>query len=149
MSEKDENKDAKGIRVFVYGTLKSGHGNNRAYLEGNSGARLLGRCFIYGNYGLRDLGFFPCAVETTDGVDRHIVGEVYLVDTNTLDSLDCLEGHPDWYERKQVETPWKRAWCYFMPDRPDYGSEEPEYLENGIWSPSEEEIEWFKGALNG
>ena len=139
---KDE--ESKGIRVFVYGTLKSGHGNWSCYFEGNQGATLLGRCYITGHIGLVDLGFFPCAVKTTDGVERHIVGEVYRVDSTTLDALDCLEGHPDWYCREQVDTPWKRAWCYFMADHNNASS----LIEPGIWHPSDEEILWYKGVLD-
>lgn len=137
-------KDSKGIRVFVYGTLKQGHGNHRAYLEGNSGAHFLGRCYIDGAYGIADLGYFPCVVKTKDGVDRKVVGEVYVVDSNTLDSLDCLEGHPDWYRREQVDTPWKKAWCYFMPDREGTS----DLIEPGIWNPTKDEIDWLRGVAD-
>ena len=133
---------SKGIRVFVYGTLKEGHGNHAAYLEGNAGAKLLGRCYISGAVGIADLGFFPCVVKTHDGIDRKVVGEVYNVDSTTLDALDCLEGHPDWYKREKVSTPWKSAWCYFMPEREGTS----DLIEPGIWSPTDDEIEWLAGA---
>ena len=134
---------SKGIRVFVYGTLKSGHGNWECYLEGNDDAQLLGRCYIKGNYGLCDLGFFPCAVKTDDGVERHIVGEVYRVGSETLDALDCLEGHPNWYKREHVDTPWKKAWCYFMPEH----NNASQLIEEGIWQPTDAELLWYKGAV--
>jgi len=140
---KDEEVDSTGIRVFVYGTLKEGHGNHSAYLEGNSGARKLGRCYIEGSVGIADLGFFPCVVKTNDGVSRKVCGEVYVVDSTRLDALDCLEGHPDWYVREQVDTPWKKAWCYFMPtEREGVGN----LIESGIWNESEEEVEFMKGV---
>jgi gamma-glutamylcyclotransferase (GGCT)/AIG2-like uncharacterized protein YtfP len=151
LSNDNENEDEsssqspdahKGIRVFVYGTLKEGHGNHGAYLEGNSGATKLGRCFISGAIGIADLGFFPCVVKTTDGVDRKVCGEVYVVDSNTFDALDMLEGHPDWYKREQVETPWKKAWCYFMPERE--GTRD--LLESGIWDATKEEIAFMAEA---
>jgi len=136
---------SKGIRVFVYGTLKSGHGNHGAYLANNPGAELLGRCYIDGPFGIADLGYFPCVVKTNDGLDRKVVGECYRVDSDTLDALDCLEGHPDWYKREQVATPWKQAWCYFMPEREGT----TDLIEPGIWNPSADEIEWYKGVTNG
>ena len=99
--------------MFVYGTLKNGHGNGGAYFEGNPGVRFLGRCYIEGDVGIADLGFFPCVVHTTDGISRRVCGEVYVVDEATLDSMDMLEGHPDWYIREQVETPWKKGMVLF------------------------------------
>lgn len=134
--------DNKGIRVFVYGTLKSGHGNHSAYLEGNSGAKFLGRCYISGAVGIADLGFFPCVVKTTDGVIRRVCGEVYVVDSQTFDALDVLEGHPDWYVREKVETPWKNAWCYFMPERDGTS----DLIESGIWNATDEEREFMAGV---
>jgi gamma-glutamylaminecyclotransferase len=49
-----------------------------------------------------------------------IHGEVYRVDDLTLERLDQLEGHPDWYERKEVEILSDNgeniiSWLYFYP----------------------------------
>lgn len=143
MKRNEDEENSTGIRVFVYGTLKSGHGNHSCYFEGNDGARLLGKCYITGSIGLVDLGFFPCAIKTIDGVERHIVGEVYVVDQPTLDALDCLEGHPEWYCREQVDTPWKKAWCYFMAEQANSSA----LIEPGIWHPSDSELEWYRGAI--
>jgi gamma-glutamylaminecyclotransferase len=49
-----------------------------------------------------------------------IQGELYQIDDITLDLLDDIEGHPDWYRREQVEIclddgshSIKKAWIYF------------------------------------
>lgn len=81
-------------RVFVYGTLKKGHGNNRVL--GNS--TFLGEAitcadgfFMYTNggfpYVLRNGSFF-------------IKGELYEVTSDeVLRGLDRLEGYPSHYDR--------------------------------------------------
>ena len=125
------------IRVFVYGSLKKGHGNHRL-LEG---AKSLGRCFIEGRYRMLSLGGFPGLVQSDKLESMKIVGEVYQIGEDQLRSLDFLEGHPKFYERQKVQTPWKNAWCYFLPES---------YLEGyppvgNIWRPTEEELEWFRG----
>lgn len=126
------------IRVFVYGTLKKGHGNHR--LLENS--KFLGRCVINGKHRLVSLGGFPglVAAEEEDA-ERGVSGEVYQVNEETLLSLDFLEGHPRFYERRKVPTPHKNAWAYFLP---------PAYLDRGYpfvdvaWNPKEEEREFLK-----
>lgn len=53
-----------------------------------------------------------------------ISGELYEVDDQTLDKLDALEGHPNWYKREQVEICLDNnfsqstvlAWIYFNED---------------------------------
>jgi gamma-glutamylcyclotransferase (GGCT)/AIG2-like uncharacterized protein YtfP len=82
-----------------------------------------------------------------DAADHNfIAGEVYRVDSETLDALDVLEGHPDWYKREQVNTPWKWAWLYFMPE--SYAESAPE-IESGCWNPTDEEFEWLTALDEG
>lgn len=121
--------------LFVYGTLKSGYGNN-AYLQGQ---KLLGKaetrspkimvtegipfvynyshCYIAGGAGDRAL---------VQG--EPIIGELWQVDDEALARIDRLEGHPRWYQREQervllhLETEriqrWSTmAWIYYMPAR--------------------------------
>jgi len=75
--------------VCVYGTLKSGYGNNRL-LSGSkciSNGILLNHKLYY-SYG--DSGF-PVAKED---LDSNVMCEVYLVnDSSTLSRLDSLEGY--------------------------------------------------------
>lgn len=134
------------IRVFVYGTLKNGHGNHR--LLARSGSKYLGRCFIEGRYKMLSLGGFPGIVSSGQVPMNRVVGEVYQVDEDTLQSLDWLEGHPKFYERRKVPTPFKNAWCYFLPEA--YLTHQTPagvaYADVGcIWRPTEEEALWFKG----
>jgi len=140
MSEKaNESTNTQGIRVFVYGTLKQGHGNHPALED----CEFLGRSYIEGNYRMVDLGFFPGVVECADGGDTgRIFGEVYKVDEDTLYTLDLIEGHPDFYERRKVPTQFKNAWVYLLPD--SY-LERYEPIEDGIWEATDDEKEWMRG----
>jgi len=129
-------------RVFVYGTLKQGHCNNDAL----SNARFLGRCYLEGNYRLVDLGWYPAILDRPDGDDTttRIVGEVYEIDEDTLYTLDMIEGHPNYYTRRKVATPWKNAWTYFLPQA--YNDREgADEITSGIWEATDEEEEFVRG----
>lgn len=140
-------KEGNTTRVFVYGTLKAGHGNHEYYLAGNSGAEFLGRCYIAGDYSMYTNGAFPMVVKGDDpDADRPIVGEVYAVDEATLDSLDLLEGHPEWYCREKVATPFKNAWVYIMPDTMGNFTDDSLVM-SGCFAMSEEEAEWCDGSI--
>lgn len=103
------NADTAGIRVFVYGTLKEGHGNHPALAS----AEFLGTHVVEGGYKMYNMGYFPGVVRDADSTDS-LHGEVYLVDEPTLQHLDFIEGHPNFYERTKISTPWKRAWVYLL-----------------------------------
>lgn len=132
-----------GIRVMVYGSLKKGHGNSGA-LEG---AEFLGRCYLEGNYRMLNLGWFPAVVahNRSELPAARIYGEVYLINEDTLYTLDCIEGHPTFYERKKVNTPFKKAWCYFLPETELDSSRE--WVETGHWQPDQEELEFWRGNV--
>lgn len=102
--------------VFVYGTLKSGHGNHRL-LEGSE---FVGYGKTAGHYHMLN-GGFPRVVKGCLQEPRgHVTGELYEVDMATLARLDALEGHPTFYTRERV---WvyddsgnrRRAWTYLWP----------------------------------
>lgn len=82
------------MRIFVYGTLKRGRGND--YLL--HGQEFLGEFLTKKQYDLFETGI-PGLVEG----EYQVKGEVWSVDKNTLMALDSLEGHPDWYTREEVE----------------------------------------------
>jgi gamma-glutamylcyclotransferase (GGCT)/AIG2-like uncharacterized protein YtfP len=84
--------------VFVYGTLKKGF-SNHILLEKSM---FLGSHTIPRNKGLvmYDNGFFPELTKATDKkMATKIVGELYLVDDDTLENLDCLESVGFMYDR--------------------------------------------------
>ena len=127
------------IRVFVYGTLKNGHGNHRLLAT----SKFLGRSYIEGRYKMLSLGGFPGLVASQSLPEAHIVGEVYQVSEDVFQALDYLEGHPRFYERMKVPTQYKNAWAYFLPE----AYLERNYVDAGVcWHPVQAEIEWMAGA---
>lgn len=128
-----------GIRVFVYGSLKQGRGNASAL----DAATLLGRCVLRGNYALLNLGWYPGLV-MDKGLNGAVLGEVYRINKETLDLLDMIEGHPNYYRRTKVLTPWKGAWAYFLPE--DYLGQrpvvEPSVADVSIWQPTDDEVSY-------
>lgn len=130
-------------RVFVYGTLKAGHGNHPLLAE----SELLGRHCIEGGYTLLDLGPFPGVVATPSSVGK-VYGEVYRVDEPTLHSLDLLEGHPSFYERIKISTPWKGTWIYLLGD--EYLQEDgANVVDGGAWQPEENERHFIAATESG
>ena len=132
--------ESAGIRVFVYGTLKQGNGNHGAL----QGAEFLGRCYLEGDYTLLNLGWYPGLVRTrSEQSNGRVFGEVYKVTEEHLHTMDMIEGHPNFYERIKVKTPWKNTWVYVLPD--EY-LEHHEVCEDGLWEPSEEERAFAEGV---
>ena len=83
--------------VFVYGSLKSGFGNNRFL----SNSKLIGEAITLDeDYHMISLGGFPGVIYGT----KRIKGEVYQVDNEVFDSLDRLEGNGHFYKRELTET---------------------------------------------
>lgn len=118
-------------KVFVYGTLKSGYGNNRL-LEG---ASLLGegqlpdhKCYYYGS-----VGSFPFVVKSKGTM---VAGEVYEVDAATLRSLDSLEGYR---EGEPVRFYDRQASTIIMNDQTEI-SDVLYYLGNENWMDDPREV---------
>lgn len=113
VADKTDRQKTAGIRLAVYGTLRNSF-HNHYLLEG---ADYLGTHTLPETAGFRmvSLGGFPAVSETTlKGTP--IVVEVYrLRDKTQLDACDALEGHPNWYKRSKIHTPWKSAWMYLLP----------------------------------
>lgn len=112
-------------RVLVYGSLKRGF-HNHPLLEH---ARFLGPASTPGQYRLYSLGDYPAAVEAPRG-GYALHGELYQVDSDTLARLDRLEGHPEYFRRKQVKTTAGPAWLYLLPTAPESANE----LLSGTWT---------------
>jgi gamma-glutamylcyclotransferase (GGCT)/AIG2-like uncharacterized protein YtfP len=133
-------------RVFVYGTLKQGHGNHRLL----SAATFVGRCIARLPYRFVDLGSFPGLVRTNPNytlsdvredfpASRMVGGEVYEVNDQQLLGLDYLEGHPRFYERFEVDTPLGKVWTYTLP--PSYGRHEE--ISSIFWRQTDDELGWL------
>ena len=88
--------DESKIRVFAYGTLQRGEYNHRII----RGATYVGEARTAPHFTLYDLGPFPALVAAGSTA---VLGEVYELDTETLDRLDQLEGTPRFYRRVTVE----------------------------------------------
>lgn len=85
-------------KVFVYGTLKKGRGNDRLL----NGAKFLGNARTTSGAYTMYQGGYPMVL--ADGL-FHISGELYEVDNpKILESLDRLEGHPDFFHRHSVSV---------------------------------------------
>ncbi|CAG5131217.1 unnamed protein product [Candidula unifasciata] len=92
--------------VFMYGTLKSGEANHKQlFAKGADGSVFLGHA--------RTVSRFPLIVTTPfnipfllhkEGLGHRIKGELYLIDDETLKHIDWFEGHPHWYERRQIKA---------------------------------------------
>jgi gamma-glutamylcyclotransferase (GGCT)/AIG2-like uncharacterized protein YtfP len=127
-------------KVFVYGTLKKGYGNN--YLLDD--ATFISQAETVDNYALFDMGAYP-AITTAIPGDSTVKGEVYEVNKNVMNNLDYLENYPDLYDRSCIsvilkETGMKvNAWTYHMKGKCKRGT----LIEGGIWMPSfsEEDID--------
>ena len=97
------------MKVFVYGTLKSG--NDQRGLHLFPGATKQGNATTTeANFNLVDLGAFPAA--TAGNAD--IVGEVWEVNEDTMQQLDMIESYPNFYNRCIVQTTLGEAWMYYI-----------------------------------
>lgn len=113
--------------MFVYGTLKKGFGNNHLL----SGDTFVGEATTLPNFTMFSMGGFPGV--SKEG-ETQIRGEIYEVSPSTLERLDRLEGHPNWYIREEVPTSLGRAWIYLQPANSRGGKNIP----SGIW----EGVKW-------
>lgn len=104
------------MKVFVYGTLKSG--NTQRGLHLFPGAKKQGNATTTeANFSLIDLGAFPAVVP--DG-NIDVAGEVWEVDDDTMEILDSIEGYPTFYNRRPTQTTLGEAWMYYMQDPSKY-----------------------------
>jgi gamma-glutamylcyclotransferase (GGCT)/AIG2-like uncharacterized protein YtfP len=128
-------------RVFVYGSLMNGFGNNRLLSDSEW---IDDATFTTFSHGLISLGAFPALAMCDDGEERVIHGEVYEVDEGTLRNLDQLEGHPTFYERREIELDdGEIVFTYFLND--DRSHQTEEFIESGSWrrfKAVEQESRW-------
>ncbi|HQJ56210.1 MAG TPA: gamma-glutamylcyclotransferase [Caldisericia bacterium] len=100
----------KTVLLFAYGTLMSGYGNNH-YLRNQ---KLIGSGTTDEKYTMYASGI-PFINEEKQTSQIH--GELWEVNINALPAIDALEGHPHWYQRKQIPVTINgekyTAWLYF------------------------------------
>lgn len=130
------------IKVFVYGTLKKDHPLHRL-LERGKDVEYVGRNYIDEPLMLVDMGAFPALVHDDYDINTtyRVFGEVYMVDPETLASLDYAEGYPKLYKREKLEMrdcpkPFK-AWTYILSDDASVYAED--WIESGVWNPTDAE----------
>jgi len=105
--------EKQNVLLFVYGTLMSGFGNNVLLRD----QKLIGSGETVNDYTMYASGipFVSDEKETSK-----IKGELWEVHPSRMPSLDGLEGHPDWYQRKlvpiTVDGEEFQAWLYFNTD---------------------------------
>ena len=91
--------------VAVYGTLRLGEYNWRAYLPS---APHLGTFRVSG-YQLHTDGRLPYVAADPSG---EITADVFAADAPTLKALDILEGVPDEYRRDPIVIEGQPCWIY-------------------------------------
>jgi gamma-glutamylaminecyclotransferase len=104
--------------VAVYGTLKKGYRNYNNYLRS---ARFLGSGETQSKYPLIISGL-PFLL-SSEGVGHNVEVDVFKVNDATFDALDRLEGHPKWYQRREVPIKMDdgrvlTCWIYFNDSQP-------------------------------
>jgi gamma-glutamylaminecyclotransferase len=107
--------------VAVYGTLKKGGSNHRLLY----GQRFVGKGTTRDKYPLVISGL-PYLLDKS-AYGHHVEVEVYKVNNDTFAALDSLEGHPQFYQRKQIPIKLNSgtivtAWIYFINKDTSYRS---------------------------
>jgi len=124
------------MKVFVYGTLKRGHGNNT--IMELAEARYLKTTLTQDKYFLVVHGI-PYVVNqkryspNLEKYRGYIKGEVYEVNKKNIGIIDNLEGHPHWYQRRKIKTQDNETvWLYFMDMNVEHEKEALVLPEQGI-----------------
>jgi len=102
--------------VFVYGSLRQGHGNH-VLLE-QDGAEYVSTHRVRLPFFMISLGGFPGLIKDDSG--HYITGEIYRVDEHVMSDLDRLEGFPSFYNREQIEIDGTFCWIYFLNNSEHY-----------------------------
>jgi gamma-glutamylaminecyclotransferase len=88
--------------IAVYGTLKKDYNNYYNYL---TQSKYVGPGMTMEKYPLLIEGL-PFLLNKP-GVGHYVDVDLFLVDDATLEMIDGLEGHPDWYYREKIEVDTK------------------------------------------
>lgn len=120
------------MQVFVYGTLKRGNEVRGHILNGST---FVGHGFVPG-WHVFNVGPFPTTGPTAGEDAEWVRGEVYDVDEPTLETLDHIEGYPDFYDRDFVDVvldddETTRAIMYAIPKH-KWSADLP-IIKDGVW----------------
>ena len=100
--------------IGVYGTLKKGNSNYYHFL---TSSKYVGRGETKDKYPLI-VESLPYMVDKK-GIGHNVTIDVFKVSDDKLLDIDGLEGHPNWYKRKQVPVVVNdkeiMCWIYFNP----------------------------------
>ena len=115
----------KNNYVFTYGTLLKGERNHHLINDDDFVSEGMIK-----NYKMFNLGTYP-GIESGDGI---VLGELYLVDDNTLKMLDDLEEAGFLYLRKttMVYTSETKLEAYVYVYNQEVNN--PKYLGDGVYS---------------
>jgi gamma-glutamylcyclotransferase (GGCT)/AIG2-like uncharacterized protein YtfP len=137
----------KTVKVFVYGTLKTGLYNNRILQR--HGAKSLGVAFSQqDDIVLVNGTYYPycklvseqqMSILFDNGVTGLITGELFEAPKSVMRELDCLEGYPNHYNIRQVsvcldndDSEYHTAWMYYQERYVEPGDE---VCMQGYWWP--------------
>lgn len=87
------------IPIFVYGTLRRGESNAHILTHSSKNRKKEGLFTLTGYDMYSICSSFPGIIPG----EGSVIGEVYLVDYDTLERLDILEGVPSLYKRQRVK----------------------------------------------
>ena len=118
--------EQKNTLVAVYGSLRSGQPNHRLLTQYET----LSTERSVPEFTMISLGGFPGLIAGRSAV----VLELYEVDSDTMQQLDWLEGYPDFYNRRIIDTSRGDAWVYFLADPDLHRYRNQEVVESGDWN---------------
>ncbi|WP_406657529.1 gamma-glutamylcyclotransferase family protein [Methanolobus sp. ZRKC2] len=112
--------------VFVYGSLKRGFSNHHLM----ESSKFICSTRTLEKFAMIDLDSFPGVIKEKKVSPIH--GEVYDLDTNTLEQIDAYEGK--WYSREDVELEaGLTAQMYFLVKYPR-DTENLQVISKGFWT---------------
>jgi len=98
-------------KIAVYGTLRKGFGNHRIIKD----AEMLWKGEVEIPFEMISLGGFPGLIPSQEV--KTISMEVYSVNDDEYESVECLEGYPDFYQKAVISTPVGEAEAYVLLNR--------------------------------
>jgi len=94
-------------KIMAYGTLQRNFVWWERLLKDKPGVKFCGKAVTVDRYYLFACGI-PYLSKTGPGPGTKVRGEVFEVDDETLEHLDRLEGHPNWYTRTPIKVSIRR-----------------------------------------